>query len=45
MTTTMTIFQEPSRNSTQEESIVDDFMYGSNVAQAHVYVRMGLYYH
>ena len=22
-------------------SIVDDFMYGSNVATAHVYIRMG----
>ena len=24
-----------------EHSIVDDFMYGSNVAAAHVYIRMG----
>ena len=25
-----------------EHSIVDDFMYGSNVAAAHVYIRMGM---
>jgi hypothetical protein len=24
-----------------KQSIVDDFMYGSNVATAHVYIRMG----
>ena len=25
----------------ESHSIVDDFMYGSNVAAAHVYIRMG----
>ena len=25
----------------EKHSIVDDFMYGSNVAAAHVYIRMG----
>ncbi|VDI16686.1 uncharacterized protein MGAL_10B046076, partial [Mytilus galloprovincialis] len=30
-----------TRRSYGKESIVDDFMYGSNVATAHVYVRMG----
>ncbi|CAG0881955.1 unnamed protein product [Cyprideis torosa] len=24
-----------------QESIVDDFMYGNNVASAHIYIRMG----
>lgn len=27
-----------------KDSIVDDFMYGSNVASAHVYIRMGMLY-
>lgn len=27
--------------SNKESTIVDDFMYGSNVAQSHVYVRLG----
>lgn len=30
-----------SKDSFGKESIVDDFMYGSNVATAHVYIRMG----
>lgn len=30
-----------SKESFGKESIVDDFMYGSNVATAHVYIRMG----
>lgn len=31
----------PVETKDGKESIVDDFMYGSNVATAHVYVRMG----
>ena len=27
--------------SQEKGSIVDDFMYGSNVATAHVYIRLG----
>lgn len=33
----------PVESKDGKESIVDDFMYGSNVATAHVYVRMGMY--
>ena len=31
------------KDSSGKHSIVDDFMYGSNVATAHVYIRMGRY--
>ena len=27
----------------KQHSIVDDFMYGSNVAGSHIYVRLGMY--
>jgi protein lifeguard len=36
-----TIYQEPSGHPSTTSTIEDDFMYGSNVAQAHVYIRMG----
>lgn len=29
------------RGSQKQSSIEDDFMYGTNVAQAHIYIRMG----
>ncbi|XP_061187844.1 protein lifeguard 4-like [Saccostrea echinata] len=32
---------KPSSDEFGKHSIVDDFMYGSNVATAHVYIRMG----
>ena len=31
----------PASGGGKSSSIVDDFMYGSNVAGAHVYIRMG----
>ncbi|XP_067685249.1 protein lifeguard 4-like [Haliotis asinina] len=37
----MATFGQPKAKEQGKESIVDDFMYGSNVASAHVYIRMG----
>jgi hypothetical protein len=31
----------PLETKDGKDSVVDDFMYGSNVASAHVYIRMG----
>lgn len=31
----------PTSFKTNEPSIVDDFMYGSNVAQSHITIRLG----
>lgn len=36
-----TFFGEPVDKSGEKPSIVDDFMYGSNVASSHVYIRLG----
>ena len=33
--------QEGAPDAGDKQSIVDDFMYSSNVASSHVYVRMG----
>ncbi len=33
----------PSGGGGKSQSVVDDFMYGSNVAGSHVYIRMGKY--
>jgi len=36
-----TLFGQPMDGS-EKHSIVDDFMYGSNVASSHVYIRLGI---
>jgi protein lifeguard len=36
-----TVFGEPLDQSSGKTSIVDDFMYGSNVASSHFYIRLG----
>jgi hypothetical protein len=36
-----TFFGQPLDGGSDKGSIVDDFMYGSNVASSHVYVRLG----
>jgi len=37
-----TLFGQPVDIGSDKHSIVDDFMYGSNVASSHVYVRLGI---
>ena len=34
----------PLETKDGKDSVVDDFMYGSNVASAHVYIRMGKFW-
>lgn len=34
-------FNMNSMKDPEKTSVVDDFMYGSNVASAHIYIRMG----
>lgn len=41
MSTSITI--EPPHSSDRKHTIVDDFLYGNNVAGASVYIRMGRY--
>ncbi|KAJ8302116.1 hypothetical protein KUTeg_021103 [Tegillarca granosa] len=36
-----TLLGESSKPQQKEPGIIDDFMYGSNVATAHVYIRLG----
>ena len=36
-----TLFGQPIDIGSDKHSIVDDFMYGSNVASSHVYIRLG----
>ena len=33
--------ESPGTKTAKSGGIVDDFMYGSNVASAHVYIRLG----
>jgi len=37
-----TLFGQPMDIGSDKHSIVDDFMYGSNVASSHVYIRLGI---
>jgi len=38
-----TLFGQPMDIGSDKHSIVDDFMYGSNVASSHVYIRLGIF--
>jgi len=38
-----TLFGQPVDIGSDKHSIVDDFMYGSNVASSHVYIRLGIH--
>jgi len=38
-----TLFGQPLDVGSDKHSIVDDFMYGSNVASSHVYIRLGMF--
>lgn len=37
-----TLFGQPLDVGGDKHSIVDDFMYGSNVASSHIYIRLGI---
>jgi len=37
-----TLLGQPMDIGSDKHSIVDDFMYGSNVASSHVYIRLGI---
>jgi len=37
-----TLFGQPLDIGNDKQTIVDDFMYGSNVASSHVYIRLGM---
>ena len=39
-----TVFGEKVESGYDKGSIVDDFMYGSNVASSHIYIRLGLFW-
>jgi len=38
-----TLFGQSVDIGSDKHSIVDDFMYGSNVASSHVYIRLGTF--